>query len=64
VTNLTSAKSPHALDVQGFKHAPIINLRLENCAFSQVAEPSIIKNVEGLRLNKVRVNGRRVETLT
>jgi polygalacturonase len=64
VENLKSAKSPHALDVQGFKHAPIINLHLENCAFDNVAQPSIVKNVEGLTLNKVRVNGKLVEKLT
>ncbi len=64
VTNLKSAKSPRALDVQGFKHAPIINLRLENCTFDNVAEASIVKHVEGLRLNQVRVNGKLVDTLS
>jgi polygalacturonase len=63
VNDLRSGKSKHALDVQGFKHAPIRNLRLENCTFDNVAQPSIVKNVEGLNLKNVRINGRLVEKL-
>jgi polygalacturonase len=63
VNDLKSGKSKHALDVQGFKHAPIINLQLENCTFDNVAEPSIVKNVRDLILRNVRINGRPVETL-
>jgi polygalacturonase len=58
VKDLRSGKSKHALDVQGFKNAPIFNLLLEDCAFDNVAEPSIIKNVEGLTMRNVRINGK------
>jgi polygalacturonase len=57
VSNLRSKKSAHALDVQGFKHAPIIDLRLEDCAFENVAKPNIVEHVEGLALRNVRING-------
>ena len=63
VHDLRSGKSKHALDVQGFKHAPILNLQLENCTFDNVAEPSIVKNVRDLILRNVRINGRLVERL-
>jgi polygalacturonase len=63
VNGLKSGKSKHALDVQGFKNAPIRDLRLDNCTFDNVAEASIVKNVEGLNLQNVRVNGRLVERL-
>jgi polygalacturonase len=63
VNNLNSGKSKHALDVQGFKNAPIYNLRLEDCNFANVASPSIVKNVEGLVLQNVRVNGQVVREL-
>jgi len=63
VSDLKSGKSKYALDVQGFKHAPVRNLRLENCTFDNVAEPSILKNVEGLNLQNVRINGRLIERL-
>jgi polygalacturonase len=60
VNNLTSGKSKYAMDVQGFKNAPIYDLRLENCAFSNVAEPDIIKYVKGLNFQNVRINGKLV----
>jgi polygalacturonase len=63
VSDLKSGKSKHALDVQGFKHAPILSLRLENCTFDNVAEASIVKNVGDLILRNVRINGRLVESL-
>ncbi len=63
VNDLRSGKSKYALDVQGFKHAPVMNLQLENCTFANVAEPSIVKNVEGMNLKNVRINGRLVERL-
>jgi polygalacturonase len=61
VNGLKSGKSKHALDVQGFEDAPIIDLRLEDCDFSNVAEANIIKNVQGLSLRNVRINGKPVE---
>jgi polygalacturonase len=63
VHNLQSGKSKHALDVQGFKNSPVYNLRLEDCIFSNVAEPSIVKNVENLALQNVRINGQIVNKL-
>jgi polygalacturonase len=62
VRNLKSGKSKYALDVQGFKDAPIYNLSLEDCSFSNVAEPDIIKNVRGLNFQNVRINGKVVES--
>jgi len=64
VNNLKSGKSKHALDVQGFKNAPIYNMRLENCTFDNVASPSIVKNVENLVLQNVRINGQIVKALS
>lgn len=57
VNNLKSGKSKYALDVQGFKDAPIYNLRLTDCSFDNVAQPSIIKNVKDLNFQNCRVNG-------
>ncbi len=64
VSDLMSGKSKYALDVQGFKNAPIYNLRLENCTFDKVESPSIVKNVENLVLEKVRVNGKIVDSFS
>lgn len=61
VERLKSRKSAHALDVQGFAQAPIINLRLENCTFENVAKPNIIKHVKDLAVRNVRINGQPVD---
>src|SRR6185503_548261 len=64
VNGLKSGKSKHALDVQGFKSAPIYNMKLENCTFDHVESPSIVKNVENLTLQNVRINGKIVKGLS
>lgn len=64
VSGLSSGKSRYALDVQGFKDAPIYDLRLADCSFSNVAEPDIINNVKGLTLKNVRINGKLVDSKT
>jgi polygalacturonase len=57
VENLKSGKSRYPMDLQGFSNAPIMNVRLDNCTFEHTAQPSIVKNVQGLELHNVRVNG-------
>jgi polygalacturonase len=64
VRNLRSGKSKYALEVQGLTNAPIINLDLEDCVFGNVAEPSIVKNVEDLKLRNVSVNGKVVDNVS
>jgi polygalacturonase len=63
VENLRSAKSKHALDVQGLPGAPIFDLRLSNCTFDNVAEGNIVKNVKDAMLDNVKINGRVVDAL-
>lgn len=56
--NLQSRKSRHALDLQGLNNAHVTDVRLSNCTFDNVADGSVIKYVDGLRLKDVRVNGK------
>jgi polygalacturonase len=63
VDNLSSAKSKHALDVQGLPGAPISNLRLTNCTFENVAEGNVVKNVKDASVDNVKINGKTVEGL-
>ena len=62
VDNLRSAKSKHALDVQGLSTAPVMNLRLTNCTFDNVAEGNIVKNVKDATLENVKINGRTIDS--
>lgn len=64
VKNMKSQKSEYALDLQGFENAPIENVSLTDCQFNGVQKGSIVKNVNGLTLKNVRINGKQVETLT
>ncbi len=61
VDGLRSAKSKHALDVQGLPAAPVINLRLTNCTFDNVAEGNIVRNVKDATLENVKINGRTID---
>ena len=58
VNRLRSGRSTRTLDLQGFRTAPIYDVRLENCTFNNVAKENIVKNVQGLELSNVRVNGK------
>jgi polygalacturonase len=63
VQNLRSGKSRLALDVQGFENAPVYDLRLKDCTFDNVERPAIVRNVSGMVLENVRVNGKVVDKL-
>ena len=57
VERLVSLKSRFVADVQGLADAPIYDVRLKDCTFANATEPSIVRNVKGLNLDNVRVNG-------
>ena len=57
ISNVTCKKSKYALQVRGFKNAPIRDLRLADCTFDNVAQPNVIENVEGLTSTNVKIDG-------
>ena len=61
VERLTSRKSKYALYLKGFENAPISDIRLTDCQFNNVAQPSVTQNVRGLSLERVTVNGKPVD---
>jgi hypothetical protein len=52
-----------AVDLQGLNNAPIYDVTMKNCTFGTVKNPSIVKNVVGLKLENVKVDGKVVESL-
>jgi len=46
-----------AFYLQGFSRDPILDFHIENSQFNQVANPAIIKHVNGFTVSKVSVNG-------
>ncbi len=63
VENLKCTTGNRAVDLQGLDKAPIYDVRLENCEFGTIKNPSIVKNVNGLKLSNVRIAGKLVEKL-
>jgi polygalacturonase len=63
VENLTCTTGNRAVDLQGLDHAPIYDVTMKNCTFGTVKNPSILKNVKGLKLNNVKIDGKIVEKL-
>jgi hypothetical protein len=58
MANVTSQKSKFALYLRGSQKAPLHNIRLERCSFENVTKPDVVENVEGLTLDRVKVNGK------
>jgi len=57
VERLVSGHSPRALDLQGFANAPIRDVRLIDCEFNDVSGQDIIRYVDGLTFDNVKING-------
>ena len=60
VANLEVRKCANAWSLRGFKNAPIKDIRLKDCTFEDAAKANVTENVEGLKLENVRVNGKAV----
>jgi len=63
VEKLTSGKSDYGVDIQGLDKAPIYDISISDSTFDKVAKGNIIKNVQGIKLNKVKFNGAPVTEL-
>jgi polygalacturonase len=63
IERLRASKALRVLDSQGLRDAPVSDITLRDCTFEGVTETSVSTHTEGLRLEKVRVNGRSVSTL-
>ncbi|HUF10918.1 MAG TPA: glycoside hydrolase family 28 protein, partial [Rhodothermales bacterium] len=48
LSNITSRKSEVALFLRGYERAPIRDVRLTNCRFENVSDPSVVEFVEDL----------------
>ncbi len=63
VENLTARDCNKAVDLQGLDNAPLFDIVLKNCDFAKVTNKNIVKNVKGLKLENVKLNGKKVEEL-
>lgn len=58
VEGFTVAQCLRALELRGLPQAPIEDVVLRDCAFRKAAEPNVMRDVRGLRLAAVTINGR------
>ncbi|HEX8248211.1 MAG TPA: glycoside hydrolase family 28 protein [Pyrinomonadaceae bacterium] len=63
VENLTCGKGNRAVDLQGLDNAPIYDIVMKNCTFEAIEKSSVVKNVRGVRLENVKINGKVVDSL-
>ena len=63
IDGLTCGSGNRALDLQGLDNAPIFDVSLKNCTFGTMKNESIIKNVKGLKLERVTIGGKAVDSL-
>jgi polygalacturonase len=61
VENLTARDCNKAVDLQGLDNAPLYDIVFKNCEFTKVVNKNIVKNVKGLKLQNVKVNGKTTE---
>jgi polygalacturonase len=60
-SNITSKKSPFALNMKAYERSPVKNLQIENCSFENVKNPNVIENIEITRCKSVTINGKQME---
>jgi polygalacturonase len=61
IENLVCEKALHAIDAQGLPNAEVLDIVLKNCDFRRAEQPNIVKYVEGLKLENVKINGKQAE---
>jgi hypothetical protein len=49
--------------LQGLDNAPIYDIVMKNCTFEAIEKPSVLKNVRGVKLENVKINGKVVDSL-
>ena len=63
VDNLKSGKSDFGVDLQGLDKAPIYDVVIKNSSFENVAKGNIVKNLNGIKLDNVKFNGKLIDKL-
>src|SRR5690242_8133531 len=61
VDNVKSGKSEFSVDIQGLDNAPVYDISIKNTTFDNVEKGGIFKNVKGVKLDNVKVNGKVVD---
>jgi polygalacturonase len=58
IGEVTCQKTQYALNFRGYPADPIFNVKVSHCKFNGVANPNLIENVTGLKVDDVSINGK------
>ncbi|MEP6850510.1 MAG: glycoside hydrolase family 28 protein [Acidobacteriota bacterium] len=58
VDGLKSGKSKFGVDIQGLDNAPVSDVSISNSTFENVSDGNIVKNLKGVKIDNLRVNGK------
>ena len=56
--NIESDKSKFGIWIRAYDRSPATNIYLENCTFTNVAQPNVLENVKDLSMINVKVNSK------
>jgi polygalacturonase len=56
--NIESDKSKFGIWIRAYDRSPATNVHLENCTFTNVAQPNVLENVKDLSMINVKVNSK------
>jgi polygalacturonase len=62
IDNVHSNGGNYALHLRGFERSPISNIHISNSTFDNVGTPTLLQNVQGLRMTNVTINGESHDT--
>jgi hypothetical protein len=62
IENLQSNGGDYALYLRGYERSPVSNITISDSDFSGVADPTLLENVQGLRMTNVTINGESYDT--
>jgi polygalacturonase len=60
VDDVSCQKSKYGIYLRGYSNAPISGVTLSHCTFNNAAKEYFVKDVQGVRVEDVTVNGKRV----
>jgi polygalacturonase len=63
VDNMKSGKSKLGVDIQGLDAAPVTGVSIRNSNFDNVSDGNIVKNLNSVKLENVRFNGKLIDKL-
>jgi polygalacturonase len=60
VDSLTCAKGQYAILIHAYERAPVTNLSLTNCTFTNIEKPNVMDHVANVQLKNVTLNGKNI----